>query len=342
MPARVGVIGCGAIACWSHLKALRDLTGAAVVGGADPDPRARARAARLVNGPIYESPLELLARRDVNAIVITAPPATHAELAIAAARAGKHVYVEKPLATTADDAARAIQAAATAGIIATVGFNYRWHPAHQRARRWLAAGRIGEVRAVQTVFCEPVGAAMPEWKKHRHTGGGVLLDLASHHVDLIRWFLETEVASVRAIIGAHRTEDDTARLDMTTAGGVEVDTFVSLCAGPVDRLFFIGDRGTLLVDRHRAMPVLHRSLTRRYGVRRRLTLPTTAEALLGMRRLVQPSYQPSFRRSLAAFIDRVNGVAVDLPTLDDGAASLAVVLAAEASARQGGAIEPAR
>jgi predicted dehydrogenase len=342
MPARVGVIGCGALACWSHLKALRALPGAALVGGADPDPRARARAARLVDGAVHERPEDLLARDDVDAVVISSPPATHAALAIAAARSGRHLYVEKPLATTADDAAGVVRAAANAGIIAAVGFNYRWHPAHERGRRWLLEGRIGPVRAVQTVFCEPVGAAMPDWKKHRHSGGGALLDLASHHIDLVRWFLGGEVASVRATIGARRTDDDTALLHMTTADGVDVDTFVSFCAGPVDRLLFIGERGTLLVDRHRAAPVVHRSLTRRYGVRRRPSLPTAAEALLWARRLVQPSYQPSFRRSLAAFIGRVNGAAVNLPTLDDGAASLAVVLAAEASAREGRAIEPGR
>jgi predicted dehydrogenase len=274
----------------------------------------------------------------VDAVFITAPPATHAALTIAAARAGKHVYVEKPLATNAEDAARATAAATGAGIVATVGFNYRWHPAHQRARRWLGEGRIGEVRAVQTVFCEPLGRSMPEWKKYRHSGGGVLLDLASHHVDLLRWLLGTEVSSVRADIRAHATEDDTATLDMTMRGGVPVKTFVSFCAGPADRLFFIGERGTILVDRHKALPVIHRSLTRRYGVRRRPTMPTADEVMLWARRLAQPSYQPSFRRSIAAFIQRVNGAPAELATLEDGAASLAVVLAAEASRASGDAV----
>jgi predicted dehydrogenase len=313
-----------------------------LVGGADPDPRARARAARLVGGPVIDRWEDLVARPDVDAVLISAPPLTHSPLTIAAAGAGKHVYVEKPLATTHDDAVRAVEAARHAGIVATVGFNYRWHPAHARARRWLADGRIGTVHAVQTVCCEPAGAAMPEWKKRRESGGGALLDLASHHIDLVRWFLADEVAAVRALVSSRRTEDDTGTLQLTMHAGTDVTTFVSLCAGPVDRLLFVGERGTLLVDRHRAQPIVHRSLTRRYGVRRRSSVPTAAGALLWTRRLAQPSYEPSFRRAIRAFIDRITGAMVDLPTLEDGAASLAVVLAAEASARDGRPVEPHR
>jgi predicted dehydrogenase len=339
MPVRVGVIGCGAIACGSHLRALCTIGGATIVAGADPDARARARAAPFVTGAIHDRWEDLLARSDVDAVLVTAPPETHAPISIAAARSGRHVYVEKPLAIEAAGAARVIEAALGAGIVATVGFNYRWHPAHVRARRWLAEGRIGAVRAVQSVFCEPSGASMPEWKTRRSSGGGALLDLASHHVDLVRWFLAEEISSVRATISTRSTEADTATLRMTTTSGTEVDTFVSFRAGLADRFFFVGERGTILVDRHRAVPLLDRTLTGRYGVRRQPIAPTAQELSLWARRLVQPSYEPSFRRALAAFIHKIEGAAVELPTLEDGAASLAVLLAAEASHARGDAIE---
>src|SRR4051794_8062414 len=103
MPVRIGVIGCGTIAYWGHLRSLQRLKGATLAAAADPDPAARTRAARMVDGPIYERAADLL-RGDIDAVIVSAPPQMHAELAIAAARAGKHVYVEKPLATTAEDA----------------------------------------------------------------------------------------------------------------------------------------------------------------------------------------------------------------------------------------------
>ena len=335
MTVRVGVIGCGTIACWAHLPALRRIADATLVAVADPDPGARSRAARLVAGAAYERAGELLDRPDIDAVVITAPPSTHAHLTTAAARAGKHVYVEKPLAIEIAGAREAIDAVARSGVVGAMGFNYRRHPAHERARAWLAAGRIGEVRAVQTIFCERLAdAGMPDWKRRRGSGGGALLDLASHHIDLIRWFLHDEIAAVDATVVSRTTEDDTATLVLTTGGGVPVETFVSFCAGTADSLTFVGENGTIRVDRHAATAVLHTNLRRRYGLRRRWTAPTAAESLIRARRLVQRSFEPSFARSLRAFVAHVGGASVALPTLEDGASSLAVVLAAEESSRQ--------
>ena len=88
----------------------------------------------MVHGPIYERAADLL-QSDIDAVIISAPPRLHAELTIAAARAGKHVYVEKPLATTADDAREVMDVVARSGVVAAVGFNYRHHPAHVRRAR---------------------------------------------------------------------------------------------------------------------------------------------------------------------------------------------------------------
>ena len=76
----------------------------------------------------------------------------------------------------------------------------------------LREGCIGNVRAVQSTFCEPsTPEAMPAWKRNRATGGGVLLDLASHHIDLTRWFLSDEVVSATAWIGSAQTDQDSVR-----------------------------------------------------------------------------------------------------------------------------------
>jgi predicted dehydrogenase len=331
---RVGLIGCGTIAYWSHLRTLQQLKGVTLAAAADPDPAARALAASIVRGPVHDQASDLLLD-DIDAVVISAPNQFHAELTVAAARAGKHVYVEKPLATTAREARIAVDVVSKSSVVATVGFNYRHHTAHQRARALLRSGRIGRIRAVQSAFCEPVAPqAMPEWKRRRQSGGGALLDLASHHVDLLRWFLEDEFATVEARITSSRTEDDGATLALAMRGGIYAQIFVSFCAGPVDFLEFIGEKGTLRVDRHRVLPQLQLGRSPRYGVRSTWLIPTLGEATILARRFVQPSYQPSFRRALHAFVQRIGGRSVQMATVEDGERSLAVVLAAEESARR--------
>jgi len=100
-PVRFGVVGCGVIAYWTHLRELRRMKGATLVAAADPDPEARRRAHRLSGVPVHERAEDLVARPDVDAVLVGAPPALHADLAVAVASAGKHLYLEKPIATTA-------------------------------------------------------------------------------------------------------------------------------------------------------------------------------------------------------------------------------------------------
>jgi myo-inositol 2-dehydrogenase / D-chiro-inositol 1-dehydrogenase len=335
-PIRFGVLGCGVIAYWTHLRELPHVRRARLVAAADPDPAARQRATRLARIPVCERSEELLLRSDIDAVVICAPTNLHAELAIAAARAGKHFYLEKPIAIAADEARRVVQAATQAGITGAVGFNRRCHPVYEQARDLLRAGRIGPVRGVLTAFCEPVSrAAMPEWKCRRSTGGGVLLDLASHHVDLVRWLLDDNLARVEARLASESTEDDQAWLDLTTVGGIEVKSFFSFRAGRADFLEFLGQHGTLRVDRHR--PSLSLRLGRRfgYGVRSALLFPARDAIVWRLTRVLRPSYEPSYRRSLTAFVAMLGGAAPRIATLDDGVRSLEAILAAEESARLG-------
>ena len=146
---------------------------ARLCGGGGPDPAARERANRVAGVPVYEEPAELLRRTDIAAVVICTPTHLHAPLAIAAASAGKHFYLEKPIATTAAEARDIIEAAGQAGVTGAIGFNRRLHPLYQQARDLLAGGRIGRVRAVQTTCCEPMPLeTMPSWRQQRVTGGG--------------------------------------------------------------------------------------------------------------------------------------------------------------------------
>ncbi|HZR84102.1 MAG TPA: Gfo/Idh/MocA family oxidoreductase [Candidatus Binatia bacterium] len=344
-PVRFGVVGCGVIAYWTHLRVIRGVRSAALVAAADPDPDARARARRLTGLPVCADAAEVIARGDVDAVVVAAPPAAHAELAVAAARGGKHVYLEKPIATTASDGRRVVAAVDEARVVAAIGFNRRRHPAFERARDVVRAGRLGAVRAVHSSFCEPTAAGeMPEWKRRRATGGGVLLDLASHHIDLVRFLLDDEVADVECRLTSEASEHDGAWLRLALRGGAEACSFFSFRAARSDAFELIGERATLRIDRHRTSPALRVSRRLGYGVRRAPLWPSPASIAWRAARLLRPSYESSYARALAAFADEIRGGPPQgLATAADGLRALEVVLAAEESDRTGQAIalEPA-
>jgi predicted dehydrogenase len=330
---RVGLVGCGAIASYAHLRVLRRLGGATLVAVSDPEPEARMRAERLARVPVHEDAGELLGREDVDAVVICAPTYAHAELAVAAAEAGKHFYLEKPLATSSADAGRSIEAATRAGVVTAIGFNRRLHPLYEQARDILRSGRIGRIRGVQMAFCEPNAPdAMPAWKRRRETGGGVLLDLATHHIDSLRWFLDDEIGEVAASLSSELTEHDTASLRLSMPGGVEAQGFYSYRAGHADFLEFLGERGTLRVDRFRPTLELRLRRARRYGTSRAWIRPSVAVATWRMQRPFRRVREVSFRRSLEAYMELARGGPRRVASLEDGLRCVEVVFAAEASA----------
>ncbi|WJE01478.1 Gfo/Idh/MocA family protein [Streptomyces antimycoticus] len=136
---------------------------------------------------------EVAADPRIQAVSIAAPNFLHREIGIAMARAGKHIWIEKPVGLTADDARAVAAAVAEAGVQGAVGFNYRNAPAVQTARAMIAAGEIGTVTHARVRLFSDY-AAHPEaaltWRYERARGGsGVLGDLASHGVDLARFLL---------------------------------------------------------------------------------------------------------------------------------------------------------
>ncbi|HEX7299588.1 MAG TPA: Gfo/Idh/MocA family oxidoreductase [Solirubrobacteraceae bacterium] len=134
---------------------------------------------------------EVIAHPDVEAVSITGPNHVHKPVALACAAAGKHFWAEKPLGRFPSETLEIAAAARDAGIITTVGFNYRQAPAVQHAHRLIASGRIGEVRNYRGYFLVDY-ASDPDtalsWRFLRETAGlGVLGDLMSHVVDMALW-----------------------------------------------------------------------------------------------------------------------------------------------------------
>lgn len=143
----------------------------------------------------------LLDAPDIEAVSITAPNFAHREIGEAFAAAGKHIWIEKPVGVTADDALAVRRAVNDAGVRSTVGFNYRNAPAVEEIRRRIAEGEIGEVthasfRMLGDYAADASGAFTWRYELAR-AGHGVIGDLASHAVDLVRHLLG-EIAEVVA------------------------------------------------------------------------------------------------------------------------------------------------
>jgi predicted dehydrogenase len=192
MNLRIGIIGCGAMTMGAYVPALRSMPEVyTVVAVADPSEERRdlvgealgvPPSARFASGHDLLTP-DLEAGPDLDAVLILTPPQVRAEFAVAAAEAGKNMLCEKPLATRPADAARAIRAAADAGVRLAVSHNYLWFPEYAAAREVIDSGEIGDVQVVEInalgVWDNPGAASTAYNWRHDPAagGGGVLMDM---------------------------------------------------------------------------------------------------------------------------------------------------------------------
>jgi predicted dehydrogenase len=171
---------------------------------------------------------EVAADPRVQAVSITAPNFLHREIGVAMAEAGKHIWIEKPVGLTAEDAGAVADAVARAGVQGAVGFNYRNAPAVEAARELIASGEIGtvthaRVRLFSDYAAHPEGALT--WRYERERGGsGVLGDLASHGVDLARHLLGdiTSLTADTAVFLPERARPAGATAGHSRAAGGEL------------------------------------------------------------------------------------------------------------------------
>ena len=340
MAVRIGVLGCGGIARTAHLRSLARTPGAEVVALADADPanlaaaRSLAPAAQCVGDYAH-----VLQMGDVDAVIVALPPALHADAALLAIRRGKHVYVEKPLATSVADANHVITAWQDSGLTGMMGFNYRYNPIVRRARERIAAGAAGNPIGVRTVFSTP-RRAIPSWKRQRDTGGGALLDLAVHHIDLVRFLLDAEISQVSAEVRSVSSDQDTAFLQLGLTNGATAQSMVSLSAIEDDRIEVYGSDARVTIDRYRSLR-LEETPARAGGA-----LSGAVKRLIGemaavpyaLERRRAPLHDPSFPAAIAAFVRAIQDGADATPSLGDGYRALAVIEAAELSAASGRAV----
>ncbi|MBI4602761.1 MAG: Gfo/Idh/MocA family oxidoreductase [Planctomycetes bacterium] len=192
---RMAVIGCGPIGAM-HAEAIASSGGADLVAVCDVDlPRAEALGRRL--GASAHRDLRLLLEREkLDAVAVATPDHLHVQPALAAIEARCHVFCEKPLAATVDEARELVGAAAARGVHLAVDYNRRFGFGYRKARELVSAGRIGAIERIHLHVSDrtpPSGGAarMPH---------GILTTLLTHHIDLARW-LAGEIASVGARFG---------------------------------------------------------------------------------------------------------------------------------------------
>ena len=263
-PLRIGVLTCGAIVTKAHLPGF-DRLGRSVVDVVAFQSRrtTTAEAARdqWGSGEVVADWPGVLARDDVDAVVICSPNASHAELAIAAADAGKHVLVEKPVATTVADADAMVAAAERAGVVLMGAHNLRFAPPYAAAARAVADGLIGDVVGARVAM----GHGGPEgWTRDAAwfrdpalSGGGALIDLGIHVADLLRAVTGDEVAEVSAFVRRRAPDavEESGSVALALRGGGVGHLSASWeVRGTADHLLLVhGTEGSLAVERGQAV-----------------------------------------------------------------------------------------
>jgi predicted dehydrogenase len=240
-----------------HVPALRR-AGFEVVAlvGSDRDRTAR-RAARAGVPEAFASLDEALRLPGVDAVVLASPPDTHAPLAVRAARAGRHVLVEKPFTLNTTEAREVCDVAAAAGVVGLVGHEFRFAPERVAVGRAIARGDIGAPRLATFVWHLPVVASLdaprPAWWFDRSRGGGWLNASVSHFADAVRvWFGEVAVVNASLVSVAGRDAalaEDSVIVRFRTGSGCEgvIQQSAAVWGEGFQVMRIAGPRGNLIV-----------------------------------------------------------------------------------------------
>ncbi|KQY92919.1 dehydrogenase [Paenibacillus sp. Root52] len=209
---KVAVFGCGAIAERRHIPEYADNENVELVAFADPIVERAEKMAETYGGKAYSSYEELLANETVDAVSVCTPNYLHAPMAIAAANAGKHVLVEKPMAVSTEEGEQMIEAAKKNNVFLMVGHNQRLMPPHVKAKEILDSGRLGKVLNFRTSFGHPgpeawsVDGADSWFFRKEEAIMGAMGDLGVHKSDFIRYLLSDEVSEVAGFISTLHKE----------------------------------------------------------------------------------------------------------------------------------------
>ncbi|HEX2034950.1 MAG TPA: Gfo/Idh/MocA family oxidoreductase [Chloroflexota bacterium] len=326
---RIGFVGVGSTAS-AHLAALQHIDGVRLAAFVDSNTeRAQERAAQYGARAVPELPALW---EHVDAVWVCSPPHLHLEHAVAAARAGCHVFVERPIAHSLEAAEQMVAACKEAGVRLMVGLTDRFTPVLQRLRQLLVDGDLGTLVALWSRrFGETSPAEIPWWRRDWRRGGGFTIEWGTAELDFIRWTGEAVAGPVRRVHGRtvfsrddYPDFDDFARATLTfdsgAVGGFEGGLGAPLGGGTGRGI--IGTRAMALVE-GRALRLRHTG----DGAERIVDVPPSYDP----ERHVNTAVLAQDREFIAAIVENrepsVTGA--------DGWAALQLCLAIHRSSREG-------
>jgi myo-inositol 2-dehydrogenase/D-chiro-inositol 1-dehydrogenase len=322
----LGMIGVGRIGRMHAELLARQVPGAAVTTVHDEfEENARAVAGTL--GARVAADLdELLAGPDVDAVAICTPTDTHAELVVAAARAGKAIFCEKPVSLDLAEVDRALAAVQQAGVPFQIGFNRRFDPAHAAVAAAVARGDVGELQLARVTSRDPA----PPPVSYIRSSGGLFLDMTIHDFDMARFVTGSEVVEVYARGGVRVDPEigeagdiDTAVVVLEHANGclTTIDNSRQAVYGYDQRVEVFGSGGMAASEN----PLAHSATVRSADGVRGATLPY----------FYLERYVPSYLAEWQAFVAAVSAGEPPPVGPADARAPLVIGLAAWRSLREG-------
>ncbi|CAA9547965.1 MAG: GH109 [uncultured Thermomicrobiales bacterium] len=332
---RIGLVGCGNVGLSGHLPALLATDGIAVSAVADPTPErlaAAGQAAGLPEDACHADWRDLVARPEIDAVVVATPQRVRPGIALAAARAGKHLLCEKPLAIAPADAHRMVEAARQANVTLATVHNYTQTAVYRALKAALDGGALGALEVARLDFLSVEDRPgnpdyAPRWRHDlARSGGGVLMDML-HAVYLAGWFFGGDPVAVAATVD--RRADDGGDVEDLALVRYEYPTGHAL----VNVAWGLGPGGTTLMGtKGRAVTVTADFGTHPFVAAERVALVTAG----GARDLpLPPDETSSFVGVARNFRDAVAAGRAPLASGEAGAATLEAVVGAYAAAALG-------
>ncbi len=304
-PLRIGVIGVGVMGS-NHARVLTGLPGAELVAVADPDVKQADFVARTLGCGALGSIDELL-ELNIDAATIAAPTHLHHEIALTCIARGVHVLVEKPIASSVEEGRDIVAAARRAGVTLMVGHVERFNPAVEAIKEALRNEDILSIAITR------VGPFPP-----RMSNVGVVIDLAVHDIDLIRWFTDSEIVEVQPQLSSAVAErEDIALLQFRTASGVLAHINTNWLTPFKARNVIVATRGKYIMG-----DLLTRQVTECFGFQ--------PDGSYSMRHLSVGHAEP-LRSELLAFLRAIRSGAGAAVTGEEGVASLEIAIRCLAS-----------
>lgn len=327
-PSRVAVMGAGAISQVVHVPVLSEREDVELVALSDLDEHKAASVADRFDVPEAPGPDGLLERDDLDSVVICTPNHLHEELAIAALEAGKHVFVERPLATSPEGVERVLEAARKADGVLVVGLPHRFRPEVAALRSFVAGGELGDIYAVRgSWLARQARIVRPGWRQDpEESGGGALVDLGVPALDLCLWtvaYPRIRRVSCQLQSDEHPVEDAATLLAVSEEGmAISVEVSNHYFAGQ-DRYYarVMGSEGS------GSLPPLE--VYRQLGGRPLEVTPNQPRPRGG-----ENPYTNAYRRQIDYFLRAVKGQ-VEAPLPEEQVSLMALIQAAYRAAESG-------